>query len=117
MHFYGMREAPAIPLRDRGLSGCDLPNRLFVKVAVTKCHLAPNGTSESKSSSSQGVPYTQVASDLAHGSALARALARDHACDLARSLNSALARARDLDRHVDTAFGRHGLDSAFATTT
>ena len=22
MHFYGMREAPAIPLRDRGLSGC-----------------------------------------------------------------------------------------------
>ena len=27
MYFYGMREAPAIPLRDRGLSGCDLPNR------------------------------------------------------------------------------------------
>src|SRR5260370_5834675 len=23
MHFYGMREAPAIPLRDRGLCGCD----------------------------------------------------------------------------------------------
>jgi hypothetical protein len=23
MHFYGMREAPAIPLRDWGLSGCD----------------------------------------------------------------------------------------------
>ena len=23
MHFYGMREAPAMPLRDRGLSGCD----------------------------------------------------------------------------------------------
>ena len=22
MHFYGMREAPAIPLRDRGLPGC-----------------------------------------------------------------------------------------------
>src|SRR5438552_18695394 len=22
IHFYGMREAPAIPLRDRGLSGC-----------------------------------------------------------------------------------------------
>ena len=22
MHFYGMREAPAMPLRDRGLSGC-----------------------------------------------------------------------------------------------
>jgi hypothetical protein len=54
MHFYGMREVPAIPLRDRGLSGCDLPCRLIVKVAVTKCHLAPNGTAESKSSSSQG---------------------------------------------------------------
>src|SRR5271166_2911446 len=109
MHFYGVREVPAIPLRDRGLSGCDLPNRPFVKVAFTKCHLAPNGTSESKSSSSQGVPYTQVASDLARGSAVA--------CDLARSLTSGLARARDLDRHVDTAFGRHGLDFAFATTT
>lgn len=23
MHFYGMREDPAIPLRGRGLSGCD----------------------------------------------------------------------------------------------
>jgi hypothetical protein len=23
MHFYGMREDPAIPLRDRGLCGCD----------------------------------------------------------------------------------------------
>src|SRR5271165_6017495 len=111
MHFYGVREVPAIPLRDRGLSGCDLPNRPFVKVAVTKCHLAPNGTSESKSSSSQGVPYTQVASDLARGSAVARGSAL--ACDLARSLTSGLARARDLDRHVDTAFGRHGLDFAF----
>ena len=34
MHLYGMREAPAVSLRDRGLSGCDLTGREQLVKAV-----------------------------------------------------------------------------------